>query len=287
MKKKIIYSYSKINLTLKVINKLKNNLHGINSLITFVNVYDKIALKEKKIKRDSVSFSGPFKKNISKKKNTINKTLRVLRHNNYLKEKYFQIRIQKNIPSKAGLGGGSMNAASLLVFFNNKYKLKIPNKKMYEIAAEIGSDVILGLKIKNTFINNINKKIVRYKNKLKLFLLVVKPNIDCSTPLIYKKNKKFSKKYNNDFLSNFNLLFNLKKLKNDTNDLEKVTFKMYPKIKLLSRFLDKQINCEFSRMSGSGSVCVGYFKDLEFAKKAKSNIHKKFPKYWCKLSKAM
>ena len=50
-----------------------------------------------------------------------------------------------------------MNAASLLVFFNNKYKLKIPNKKMYEIAAEIGSDVILGLKIKNTFINNINK----------------------------------------------------------------------------------------------------------------------------------
>ena len=180
-----------------------------------------------------------------------------------------------------------MNSASLLVFFNKKYRLKISNRNMYKISSEIGSDVIIGINIINTFINNISKKIIRYENKLKLFLLIVKPNINCSTPLIYKKNKKYSKKYNNRFLYSFNTLFNLKKLKNDTNDLEKAAFKIYPKIRILARFLKSQINCEFSRMSGSGSVCVGYFKDLKSAKKARYNIQKKFPKYWCKLSKAM
>ena len=68
MKKKTIYSYSKINLTLRVIKKLKNNLHGINSLITFAKVYDKIEIKEEKIKKDIIIFSGPFKKKTPKKK---------------------------------------------------------------------------------------------------------------------------------------------------------------------------------------------------------------------------
>jgi len=287
MKKQTIYSYSKINLSLRVIKKLKNNFHSIQSLITFVNICDKIVVKEEVTKKDIISFFGPFKKNISKKNNTINKTLNILRDNNYLNDRNFKITITKNIPTEAGLGGGSMNAASLLTFFNNKYKLKISNKKMIEITSQIGSDVILGLKTANIFFGSVDKKIIRYKNNLNLFLLIVKPSINCSTRLIYKKNSKYSKKYKNKDIKNFNLLFKTENLKNDTNDLEKIVFKKYPRIMNLYVFLKKQKNCEFSRMSGSGSVCVGYFKDLKSAKRAKINTHKKFPKYWCKLSKAM
>ena len=154
-------------------------------------------------------------------------------------------------------------------------------------AGASGSDVILGLEHKSALFYNGNNKIGKYKKKFKLFALLVKPDINCSTKLIYSKIKQLSKPYPIKRKTNFNLLFNLNNIKLDTNDLEKIVFKMYPKIRILRQYLDSQKNCEFSRMSGSGSVCVGYFKDLKFAKKARLNINNKFPNYWCKVSKAM
>ena len=71
------------------------------------------------------------------------------------------------------------------------------------------------------------------------------------------------------------------------NDLEKVAFRIYPKIKYLIKYLNDQKNCEFSRMTGSGSACVGYFTKLQFAKKALINVKKKFPKYWCVFAKTI
>ena len=64
-------------------------------------------------------------------------------------------------------------------------------------------------------------------------------------------------------------------------------FKIYPKIKRLKDYLNIQKKCIFSRMTGSGSVCVAYFKDYKAARKAEINLKNKFPNYWCKLSKAM
>ena len=61
-----------------------------------------------------------------------------------LKDKKFQIQIKKNIPLKQVLGGGSMNAASILNFLLKKKLLKL-KKKNIEISKLIGSDVILGL----------------------------------------------------------------------------------------------------------------------------------------------
>ena len=56
---------------------------------------------------------------------------------------------------------------------------------------------------------------------------------------------------------------------------------LYPKIKALNTFITEQENCIFSRLTGSGSTCVGYFKNSESAQKAKKNIILKFPNYWC------
>ena len=114
-----INSYCKINLSLRVIKKLKNDYHEIESLITFGNIYDKIILTEILENEDLIKFEGPFRQGINKKNNTINKILNCLRNYGYLKYRYFKIVIKKNIPIKSGLGGGSMNAASLLKFFIN------------------------------------------------------------------------------------------------------------------------------------------------------------------------
>lgn len=281
-----INSYCKINLSLRVIKKLKNDYHEIESLITFGNIYDKIILTEILENEDLIKFEGPFRQGINKKNNTINKILNCLRNYGYLKNRYFKIVIKKNIPIKSGLGGGSMNAASLLKFFINNFKIKINNKHIYKICQEVGSDVILGLDKKNTFLKKVYK-IKKTNKKINLYMLLVKPNINCSTKKIFSKNKFFSRPYKTLEIKKIDKLFRVENLKNDFNDLEKTVFKIYPKVKNLIFLLNSQKNCEFSRMSGSGSTCIAYFKTLKFADKARLYIKKVFPNYWCKVSKAM
>lgn len=278
----LINSYCKINISLRVIKKLKNGLHKINTFITFARIFDQIYLKEIKNTKDKISFYGKFKNKISKSNNTISRILDLLRKNNFIKKIYFEIKVKKNIPTKSGLGGGSMNAASLLTFLVKKYNLRIKQKDLFKLTAKVGSDVIVGLKFQNVFFNSGSNTIKRYKNKLNLFVLLVKPDINCSTKLIYSKNRQFSKQYKNKDISKFGNFF-----EKDVNDLEKVAFKIYPKIKRLKDYLNIQKKCIFSRMTGSGSVCVAYFKDYKAARKAEINLKNKFPNYWCKLSKAM
>ena len=108
----LINSYCKINISLRVIKKLKNGLHKINTFITFARIFDQIYLKEIKNTKDKISFYGKFKNKISKSNNTISRILDLLRKNNFIKKIYFEIKVKKNIPTKSGLGGGSMNAVS-------------------------------------------------------------------------------------------------------------------------------------------------------------------------------
>ena len=145
-----INSFAKINLSLNVIKRLSNNYHKIESLVTFVKLSDVIYIKLIKNKKHNILFSGKFSKNISKN-NTITKLLDVLDKKNLLNNNKFQIKIIKNIPQKSGMGGGSMNAASLLDYFSRKKLIKISIKEMYKIAYSIGSDVVLGLQKKIQF----------------------------------------------------------------------------------------------------------------------------------------
>ena len=65
-----IKSYCKINLSLRILKKLKNGYHNIKSLVTFCDLYDLISIRKIGGLKDKVSFSGRFKKGIDKKSNT-------------------------------------------------------------------------------------------------------------------------------------------------------------------------------------------------------------------------
>ena len=287
MKKFTISSYCKINLSLRVIKKLNKKFHKIQSLITFANLFDKITVKEIKYKKDKIEFYGKFKKNINSKSNTITKTLSILRRNGYLINKKFHIKIKKNIPQGAGLGGGSINSATLINFLISKYKIKIGQKKILKLTRNIGSDVPLGIRIKNSLLLSGNDYLRRFSGKLNLVVVLVNPNIKCFSKKIYSINRHYSSSYPKKNFSSFRKLFNINNIKSDRNDLEKVVFKLYPKIETLNNFIKVQENCLFSRMTGSGSTCVGYFSKLKSAQKAKRNIRKFFSDYWCETAKTI
>lgn len=273
-----IKSRAKINLALNVVGKSKS-LHKIESIVSFLDLQDEILIRKIESKNHKIRFTGKFSKGI-KSKNTISQLLEKIDKKKLLKDKY-QIIVRKNIPSQAGLGGGSMNAANIINFFKKKKIIKFKQKEIIEICNSIGSDVLLGIYSKNLILKP-NSIIKILSAKMKFYTLIVKPPFGCSTKKIYSKVKKFTKP--ELYLKNKISVDFLKKMK---NDLEIIVLSEYPKLKILKNFLEKQSNIQFVRMSGSGSAIIGYFNSVRKCTEAEKKVKKKFRNYWCKTSKTI
>ena len=119
MKFERLKSWAKINLSLNVIKKLRNNYHSIESLISFIGIFDEVKIRKINSNNNKIIFLGKFSKGISKK-NTISKLLNLLEKKGLLKNSKFEIKITKNIPQRSGMGGGSMNAACIIKYLIEK-----------------------------------------------------------------------------------------------------------------------------------------------------------------------
>ena len=266
---------------------MKNGYHAINSIITFCNLHDVISITKNKKLNDNITFTGMFKTGINKKFNTITHLLNLLRKDKILVNQFFKINVKKNIPHGSGLGGGSSNAAYLLNYLDDKMKLKLNTKYMNLIANKIGNDVPIILKKKNNFLNGKRGKIVRSNKKFKLNLLIVYPYIVCSTKKIFQSNRKMSSvKLNNPFnsLNKKNLIGYLVK---ERNDLQETVIRLDPKVKKIIIYIKSLKGCYFSRITGSGSACIGIFSNIKNANDAKRAINLKYPNYWCAVSKTI
>ena len=277
----VLKSYSKINLSLNVNNKLKNGLHEIQSYYCLINLFDKIKISKRKKKEDKVFFKGPFIKHIKRSNNSIVNLLKLLRKLKLISN-YYSFTIYKNIPVFSGLGGGTSNAAFILKFL---LKNSVAKNTLNKVEKLIGSDLRLFFH-KQAFLENLNTIKVA-KKKYKLFFLLSRPNINCSTRAIYSKVKKYSKK--NKF--NFHNINTKKKfithILAEKNELQPIVEKKYPKIKALLTDIDTQKGCYFSRMSGSGSVCYGLFNSESNVKKGLNKIKAKYPKFWFSIAKTV
>ena len=277
-----INSYAKINLSLGVLGKLKNKLHRIESLVSFIDLHDEISIQQINKKKHKVFFYGTFSKNIPNK-NTISKLLELLDRQNFLKNKKYLIKIKKNIPLKSGMGGGSMNASSVLRYFINKNKLLLNTSQISQMANKIGSDVMLGIEKKNLILQG-NRKLFRSNKKIGLYTIIIKPNFGYSTEKIYKNIKSFSKPALN---KNKNKLFSVSNIISLKNDLEKVAFKKYPFLANIKKNMLNLPKVKFVRMTGSGSSLLAYFNSKKASLNAAKLLKKKYKNYWCILSKTI
>ncbi len=275
-----IKSYAKINLALNIIGK-SNKLHKIESLIAFINLHDHILIKKIKSKKHKIIFDGKFSRNITSN-NTVTKLLKKLDQKKLINQKFY-IKITKNIPQKAGLGGGSMNAANILKYFVEKKIIKVDNEQIREITSFIGSDVNLGLDTKNSILTSKNK-IKRFRNCRRLFTLIVKPNFGCSTKDMYSQVKKFDRAI---LKKPSKKMFELNFLKKMKNSLEEIAFEKYSSLKKIKSYLNNLENPIFVRMTGSGSALVSYYYSKKQCDKAQKKFIKDYKKYWCISSKTI
>ena len=104
---------------------------------------------------------------------------------------------------------------------------------------------------------------------------------------MYSNNKQFTiPNLKNYFINNRKKKF-IEMLKNEKNDLENTVIRFYPKIGKIIQLMKNQEGCYFSRITGSGSACIGIFSNKESAIYTKKIMRLNFPNYWCTISKTI
>ena len=281
-------AYGKINLYLKVIKKLKNKYHQIETLFCFFDIYDEILISSSNT-NNQIIFTGKFSKGISATHNSVLKLLNILKKYPKFNAHKFTIKIIKNLPLGSGLGGGSADASALLNFFNKRLKLNLKRRTISSICTKIGADVEPCLNTNFKLLYGASNKIFTFNKKPKLNLLLVYPNCLNPTKKIYLSNKIFSKSNNYKIsllkknILNLNYLF--KFLNHEGNDLEQSAFKNNSVILKLLISLKKLKGCKLARMTGSGSACFAIFQNNAQLAKAIFVLKKHYKSYWIKKAK--
>ncbi|MBP5202573.1 4-(cytidine 5'-diphospho)-2-C-methyl-D-erythritol kinase [bacterium] len=266
-----IYSPAKINIFLKIEGRDKvSGMHFLRSLFAPIDICDKLEIEE------SGTFSvvtNGIDESIPTEKNIVFKAYSALQ--NYVGKEIpkFSVKIEKSIPTGAGLGGGSSNAAAFLKFANERCKLNLCLTQLIEIASKIGSDVPFFILGKPAIVSGTGEKIeaVELPESGKFFVLV-NPEIHVDTKLAYSL---FDKTYpdcgtSNRVPENFSW-----KKEHIFNDFGEIVFAEFPEIARVKTEL------EFSGaskvfMSGSGSTLVAMTKTEEIAQKIVAEFSKRF-----------
>lgn len=283
-----IKSPAKINLFLKLLGKRSDGFHDLESLFAFLDLADDLEVK--KSDEFKLEISGEFAEFLDPKKNLFTKILDFFVSEFHI-EKNLHIKIQKNIPVAAGLGGGSSNAAFFMMALNQIFSLNLTKKNLQKISLNFGSDIAFFFENQASIIRGRGEKIKNFPSFNPIPILLINPKIELSTKEIYEKFSvmlnsskcNFSTKIADEEIEKIPVL---DLIKNFPNDLEKPAITTITTIsKILSEL--KNYGADFSKMSGSGATCFGIFSDEEKLKSAEKNLTKKFPKFFVKKAKIL
>lgn len=247
-------SPAKINLYLRVIQKRKDGFHNIETIFERINLFDTLKLKKNKTNQIRIFCRHPdLPKNSS---NLCFKAARLLKQEFSLKQGV-DIRLTKRIPLRAGLGGGSSNAAFVLLGLNKLWDLNLTKKELSRLAAKLGSDVAFFVSQERFALGRgRGEKISSLKGIKPLWHILVVPRLRLLTRKVYEKlNLKLTKnKVNVNILIHALRKNSVRLLKRSLmNDLEETAFKIQPSLLKIKDKL-KGLNIEGVALSGSGSA---------------------------------
>ncbi len=258
-------SYAKLNLSLLVFKANKQNYHPICSVFQEISLSDHISItvitkKECILKCNHPEF--PLDQ-----RNLLQQVYSKMKH----KIKYgLIIKIKKNIPIGGGLGGGSSNAACLIMFINSFFQLNYSDQKLYGIGKSIGADIPFFLKGGTQLVRGIGQKTSTLKTKKNQYYVLIIPPINISTKTIfnlYDKEKnlllptKTPKKILKSYLGK--------------NSLKKTVFNFNTTFKELTTQLESY-NTPPVYLSGTGSTLFFVVKRWKEAISWEKNLSKIF-----------
>ena len=258
---------AKVNLTLNILRKREDGFHELETILQMVSLYDELELESLPL---GIELECDTPGIPTDETNLACKAALLLQETCRVEDRGVRIRLKKNIPFGAGLGGGSGNAAGVLMGLNRLWNLNMSREKLAILAAELGSDVPFFVTSPCALGVGRGEQLEVLAPCSKFQVLLVFPGFPIATPWVYQNLKlKLTKRENNiSILRKFLSQSDVARLGSRLyNDLEPLVIQRFPEIQVVKDQL-KAHKAEGVLLSGSGSTVFGIFDDPEQAKTA-------------------
>lgn len=246
-----LFSPAKINLFLRIVSKRSDGYHNLSSVFQTISLGDTLTVELHD--QDELTCTDPSLP--TDESNLILKAIQLFRRKTGLKQG-FKIHLIKRIPTQAGLGGGSSNAATALWACNQLTNTLLPLNTFKQWGAEIGSDVPFFFSQGTAYCTGRGESVYHLPALGSRSLFIIKPQGGLSTPQVYQHlnfgqalSEKIVQRDLDAFLSGALPCF---------NDLEKPAFEIRPELQQLkNRLLNNGFEVVLMSGSGSSFFCLG------------------------------
>ncbi|WP_068085527.1 4-(cytidine 5'-diphospho)-2-C-methyl-D-erythritol kinase [Polycladidibacter stylochi] len=272
---------AKVNLALHITGQRADGFHLLDSLVVFPKTGD--IIEAQKASKTRLELIGPFSHSLLHDDPVDNLVLRAahLLEESLSVSQPVALRLEKNLPVAAGIGGGSADAAATLFALCQLWGIKPDHTRLSELAAQLGADVPMCLNSKPCRVRGIGDQIENIAGLPAFAVVLVNPKVNLSTPAVFKqlaaKENGHLPKIPNRFESIHQLC---EWLKATRNDLQTPAISLVPQIQKVLDVLEAQHECLFARMSGSGATCFAICTDLEAAERLAVHIKEREDNWW-------
>ena len=271
---------AKLNLHLEVYPKRSDGYHPIKSIFQTISLVDDLVVS---LTGKSLSCVVECDAMQLPEENTLTKTYRLFCQISGVTAG-IHVKLTKRIPSGAGLGGGSSDAATFLLILNKMFDYPLRLNQLEEIANLVGSDVLFFLSGGAAIVTGRGDIVEPIKPREDFCIVVVYPDVHCSTPESYGLVDEY---------------FALGKTVNETTlqDLEKMYYEPVSEWRFVNTFTNpvatkfpvifdvmkslKELGADYVQMSGSGSTVFGVFSNFDVGKDACTNLKRFWNKCYC------
>ena len=269
-------AYAKINLSLDVIAKREDGYHDLRTVMVPLQLHDLISLEI----AEDYSFNANVRYLDEKKNNIIYQSIEEMRRRYGFKEN-FAVDLIKYIPTQAGLGGGSSDAASTIVLVDRLLKMFLSRSEMEDIAATIGKDVLFCLYGSAALVEGTGEIITPIDNNCDFEVLLIKPNQGISTKMAYGKLAEYDLIHHpaEGMIEALRIDDYKGVVANLGNSFEAVAGDLLPLVpKIKSELAD--FGFDGNLLCGSGSCVYGITRDKQLCDNAVEHFRKEYPYVW-------
>ena len=271
---------AKVNLTLSVGEKRPDGYHEVETVMTGVGLHDTVTLYRNAGPWDKLECDPPVTERAGD--NLCMKALRVFFEEFGPKKDFVTIRLEKTIPTQAGLGGGSSDAAAVLRALRTLYAPQMIDGQLEEMAARLGSDVPFFIRGGTALATGRGEKLAALPDMPPCWLVIVKPEESHSTAAMYAAIDNAPRRVSGDsravreWLEKGDLSAIAAGLNNDFQQV-------LPEGSAVPAIVEalRQQGALNAQMSGSGSAVFGLFRCREDAETAAKALKETYPRTFC------
>ncbi len=271
---------AKINLYLHVVGRRADGFHLLDSLVVFAKIADRVAVSP--AASLTLAIEGPFAASLADLPVETNSAMRAARAlaGAFAVAHGAAIRLTKNLPVGAGIGGGSADAAATLRALARLWRLDAADRRLAALAPTLGADVPVCLANRPAFVGGIGESLRSAPHLPSFGLVLANPGVVLSTAEVFARRRGAFSTPSRFFEPPRDTRDLAEILAARRNDLTVTAVRLVPAVAEVEAALASSPGCLLARMSGSGPTCFGLYPDAPAARHARAWLTARAPSWW-------